>query len=502
MTMSDSTDDDFDPELDDRLLAPVEDARPQASARGALVVGARIVAGTVGLVVAGVVVAAAGLLPLPTVTGTSPATVITPIAAQQQRVCPGPLLRLGNDQGEAATDASSVGYPTVRFASSVGDVDESPLASTDNTAGVPPTLLTLAPQGTATPPLVNGGQSQFVNSGDLVGFAAAECAEAVGDSWLVGGATTTGRTSILTLSNPSRVAASVTLTIYGENGPVSGAGTDGIVVPPGGQRILSLAGFAPDLASPVVRVQSRGGQVVASLQEVVVRVLDPGGVDIVGAGPGPSTSVTIPGVVIANSAAVAPLVSQEGFSDLRTAIRLLVPGTQNAKVTLTVLPEDTAAKPTRVQLSVTAGSATEVPLDSFPDGEYSLSISSDQPLVAGARVSTVAESGATDFSWIAAGTPLRERALVSVPDGPSPVLHLVNTTASDVTVSLRARGKTTSVSVPAGRSVATPVQKSTDYTLTGFDSLFASVSYLGEGQLASFGITPMAPGSEPITVYP
>jgi hypothetical protein len=504
MTMPDfERDADFDPELDDRLLAPVELPQQRTTARGALIVGARIATGTIGLVVAAAVVAAAGLLPLPTFATTSPVTVVTPVVAEQQRVCAGSLLRLGNDQGEGATTASSVGKPLVRYSSSAGQVQVAPLTSTDSTSGLAPMLLTLPPEAeTTVPPLLVGSQEQAVNSGDLVGLASAECTEANGDSWLAGGATDTGRTSILTLSNPSTVVATVKLSIFAETGAVSAAGTDGIVVPPGGQRVLSLAGFAPDVLSPVVHVESRGGQIVANLQEVVVRTLDPGGVDIVSPTRQPSKRAVVPGLVLAGSAALAPAAAQDGYSDLRAAVRLFVPGTKGATVALTILAEDGTSKPNVVNLSVPAGIVTDVPLDSFPDGAYSLAVDSDVPLLAAARVSTMGASGATDFDWLAAGTPLTDKAIVPVGSGPSPVLHLVNLSKTDATISLRGHGTSTTVKLPAGAAIATPVSASTTYTLSGFDSVVAAVSYLGDGTIASFGVTPTAPTSQPITVHP
>ena len=39
----------------------------------------------------------------------------------------------------------------------------------------------------------------------------------------------------------------------------------GIVVKAGAQRVIPLAGFAPDVAAPVVHVTASGGQVVAFL---------------------------------------------------------------------------------------------------------------------------------------------------------------------------------------------------------------------------------------------
>ncbi|MFW8745689.1 DUF5719 family protein, partial [Mesorhizobium japonicum] len=153
--------------------------------------------------------------------------------------------------------------------------------------------------------LLAGAQSQIAAADDESGLAAAACAEPSGSTWLVGGATTTGRTTLLTLANPTQVDATVTLAIFGEKGVVQAPGLSGIVVTAGAQRVIPLAGFAPDLASPAIHVTARGGRIVASLQQSTVRGLDAGGVDLVGATADPSTSLRIPGIRVLGAAAVA-----------------------------------------------------------------------------------------------------------------------------------------------------------------------------------------------------
>ena len=480
-------------------------AKPPRTARGAVLVGARILTGLIGVGIAAVTIGAAILVPLPSHQVTPASRLITPVASAQKRVCAGPLLRLGDDAGQAATAVSSVGKPEVRYSQSVGTATLAPLPSTDSTTGVAPDLLTLPPRSTSSSllPLLSGSQVQAVSSGDLVGLAAAECAEPSSDSWLVGGATVTGRTTLVTLSNPSNVVATVNISIFSETGPVIAAGTDGIVVPPGGQRVLSLAGFAPDVTSPVVRVQSRGGQVVAHLQQSIVRTLEPGGVEIIGASAGPSTLTVIPGLVLSNGTAVAARQAESGFGDLSSIIRLYVPGTDSARAEITIVPENGSEAATPVRVVVQPGIVTEVPLDSYPDGSYTVTIATDKPLVAGARISTVGTTGKTDFAWSTSTTKLSRRALVTVAPGPAPLLHIANPTQKDAVVALAQAGAADiPITVPAGRTVTQTVTGGGNYALTGFDSLALSVSYVGDGTLAAFSVSPSAPASRPIVIYP
>ena len=475
------------------------------TARGVVLVGARILTGLIGVGIAAVTIGAAILVPLPSHQETPASRLITPVASAQKRVCAGPLLRLGDDAGQAATAVSSVGKPEVRYSQSVGTATLAPLPSTDSTTGVAPDLLTLPPRSTSLSllPLLSGSQVQAVSSGDLVGLAAAECAEPSSDSWLVGGATVTGRTTLVTLSNPSNVVATVNISIFSETGPVIAAGTDGIVVPPGGQRVLSLAGFAPDATSLVVRVQSRGGQVVAHLQQSIVRTLEPGGVEIIGASAGPSTLTVIPGLVLSNGTAVAARQAESGFGDLSSIIRLYVPGTDSARAEITIVPENGSEAATPVRVVVQPGIVTEVPLDAYPDGSYTVTIATDKPLVAGARISTVGTTGKTDFAWSTSTTKLSRRALVTVAPGPAPLLHIANPTQKDAVVALAQAGAADiPITVPAGRTVTQTVTGGGNYALTGFDSLALSVSYVGDGTLAAFSVSPSAPASRPIVIYP
>lgn len=480
------------------------------SARGAVVIGARIVTGTIGIAVAVATVAAASWLPLPSLSAQPLVTSVVPVPADQQRVCAGPILRLGSDTGEEATKASSIGTPEVVSAANSGRVSESRLSSTDSTTGIAPDQLVL-PAEAITPgtvPLLAGGQTQSVAQGDFTGLAAAECREASGDVWLVGGATTTGRTTLLTMSNPGSVIATVTVTIYTENGQITAAGTDGIVVPPGGQRILSLAGFAPDAVSPVVRVQSTGSQIVANLQQSVVRTLVPGGVDVIGATTAPAKVVVIPGLVLSTMDAIESQSHRPDYEDLAPVLRFLVPGTQQANAEISIVPESGTAKAMANKLTLDPGKVTELPFGDFGAGSYTVTIRSDVPLVASARTSRYGGDVApqdTDFAWFAAAQPVRKNALVAVAAGPSPMLHLANTGTADASVSIERRGGSApalpSVTIPAGGAVSVPVQADGSYELGGFGSLAVSVSYDDSGALASYTVSPTGPAAQPIDVY-
>jgi hypothetical protein len=492
-------------------------AVPAGRARRAAVVGLRVATGVVGIAAALAVIAAVGLLPLPRVAIAAPSTTITPTPADQLRVCPGALLHLGDEQGQNAGTASSLGAPKRRSAAQGAEVRTHELDRTDaDTGGTSsaPVVLRI-PGGDG---LLSGAQSQAVATDDIRGLAAVDCAEPSGSIWLVGGSTATGRTTLLTLANPTPVDATVSLTILGEKGPVSAPGTTGIAVPAGTQRILSLAGFAPDLASPVVHVVARGGRIVAALQQSTVRGLDAGGVDLVGAAADPATSLVIPGVRVAGADAVAQATGLEDWDDVAPSIRIGNPGSQTAKVQVRLVPEAADARGTSFELDVAAGQVQEVGLDSgvdtdtgalaVPDGEYSVRVESDAPVVAAARVSTASApdadgaAPASDFAWDAAAPALDGPALVTIAAGPDPRVAVAGPKAGTVTLRGVGGAADVRVEVPAGGQASAPVVAGASYEIRGGDGYAVSVGYAGSAQLASYLVVSPRPVSGPIVIRP
>lgn len=500
-------------ERDDPFVdQPDEDFREERApltVKGVAIVGARVATGVIGIALAGVTIAAAALLPLPSSTAIPASELVVPVPTAQQLVCAGPILRLSDDSGEGATQASALGEPGIASDSSTGSVASDPLDQSDaGTGGTDQ-----APQVISTPPneadpteriLISGAQSQNVDEGDFVGLAAADCGVASADIWLAGGATTVGRTTLLTLNNPTEVAATVDLELFGENGPITAPGTGGIVVPPSGQRVLSLAGFAPEVLSPVVHVTSTGGQVVAELQQSTVRGLQAGGVEIVGPTQAPSLETIIPGLVITGATDIAEnLGIGPGFEDLQTILRVYVPGTEEADATIRVIPEDGVGTGTSFEFTFDAGRVMDVPIPDLADGSYTVRVESELPLLAAVRASA-ASGDSTDFLWLPAAPALADTAQVSIAPGPSPRLHLANPSTQTVTVELVGSdgGEDETVEVAAGAAVTVDVESGASYVLSGFAQLYASVTVVDGGMIAGYAVRPPGIGSSPILIYP
>ncbi|PZF64456.1 hypothetical protein DEI81_05785 [Curtobacterium sp. MCBD17_013] len=451
-------------------------------------------AALVAVLVAAGTIGAAHAADLTGITARPAGRTVTPVPADASRVCAGGLLQLADASGADATTASRVGHETVAAASTTGQVHRSTLAAASS-GGSDPTVVTA--RAGRTTPTVAGSGIQEADGDEVAGLAAAACDDPSTSSWLVGGSTETGRTSIVTLANPTDVNATVDLDVFTTTGKVSAPGTTGIVVAPNTQKVVPLAGFVSDAASPVVHVTSSGGQIVATMQESIVRTLTPGGADVVQAAATPSRTQTIPGVVLRDTDG-----AQHGddTADAAPVVRVFVPGDASAHLTMALTTADGGG--TTVQATADGGVVTDVPLDDFADGRYTVTVTADVPIVAGARTSTPTTDGRTDLGWFASAPTLTGTTLVDVVDGPGARLTLVNPTTSDATVTMAAGGERTTVTVAAGTTADTTVPTSTALTLRGVRGLVAGVSYAGDAGIAGFPLRPGATASTPITVYP
>ena len=478
--------------------------RTPVTARGAALASARAVGGAIGVGVGVVAVLVAVFVPLPAIQSSPASVTVTPEPTAQQLVCAGSLLRLGNASGEDATTATSLGGADVSYAATAGQPGTTELENSNGSpdiVSVPP-----AASGDAVA-LVAGSQSQLLENSDFAGFAAADCAAASTEAWLVGGSTITGRTTLLTLANPSDVQSTVAISIYDDGGKIDAPGSTGIVVPARGQRVLSLAGFAPETSSPVVHITSKGGQIVANLQQSISRGLEPGGVEIVGSTALPATTQVIPGLAVLGSVAVEERLGQDDSADFRTVLRILVPGEDATDATITVVPETGKAAGSSFDLRLKAGLVTEVPIEGLTDGRYSVTATADEPIVAGLRVSTAHSArpavGDTDFAWLAAPPVLTRSAVFTAAVGPRPALNLANAADTPVDVTVTVIGGTEQVvTVPAGGATVVALAEKSSYQLDSASPVSAMVTYNGVGQSAGFPVREPLSTSGAITIYP
>lgn len=298
--------------------------------------------------------------------------------------------RVGAADGGAATD-DSAGDPTADPTASLGPLAEGPDASAarslDLVAGAtegapgqavlpvdgPAGAVSLA-TGAAAPGLTAGQVGLSTGSGTR-GLTLTACQAPAESTWLVGGGDAPGRTEQLVLNNPGADAVTVEVDVWGADGPAERTGANATVVPGGGRVVQLLDALATPVGSPVVRVTSRGGPVVAHLGEHEVSGTVDLGAEMVGPAAAPASDLVVP--------AVAPGALPDGPASV--VLRLAAP-TQPAVVELTALTADGAVRLPGQVTRVASGTTVDVTLEDLPDGVLALRLRSDAPVTAGARL--------------------------------------------------------------------------------------------------------------------
>ncbi|WP_029146216.1 DUF5719 family protein [Microbacterium luticocti] len=417
----------------------------------------------------------------------APASVsVAPAAADAVLTCGGPLLAIGRDAKAASGIAVAADQSVTAAADAAQDV-----LQMDGISGEGPLRLTAPAEG-RTVPMVAAAGSATVSASDLSGFSAAACAPALMESWLVGGSTTTGASDLVLLANPGSVAATVDLTFYGADGATHPGAGSHLVVAPGTEQVLPLAGLGLGVEAPVVRVSATGAPVRAALQSSITRGLTPGGVAQQGAIAAAATTQVITGVRVT----AAP-----GDEPTSTVRLLAAAGTTEASIT--VLGAHGATGPA-MQVPLKADGPVEATLDGLAPGVYTVVVTADKPVVAAAWQATGTGSG-DDFAWVNAAPALSAGdTLFAVPDGPGAQLAVTPAGSEpvQVTITPSSGGSGTTVTVAPGETTTIPVGADAGYTLTADGAVHAAVTFAGKAALAAFPIWPQDAASAPVVVYP
>lgn len=449
---------------------------------------ARLLAGAI--IAAGCVVGvtAAVALPWPAIVNEPAQVSVTPTAGDTTLVCTGAFRAIGRNTQDAG-QMSSAGDPSLTAERS-GASDESELAASD--------LLTVDLSGPAAGPLklvgspdpgsavsIAAAESVSLAADDLSGLAASACREPSTESWLVGGTVETGTSDLIILSNPGDVPATATITVFG----IEQSSTK-TLVPAGTQLAVPLSSVAAGLQEPVVRVTAAGAPLRAVLQSSLIRTLDPSGIDVQDTAGAPRTDLTFAGVQVLTKSPDSAV----------TVLRLMATD-QAAQATITISSEGERVQDLTVPLD--AAIPAEVSLDALDPGVYSVEVTADTPVVGAVRQITDIGAGA-DFGWMTPAPELSGEVVFAVPDGPDPRIHLVNSAATEASVTLTPTtgGEGETITVPAGGSIVADVSDGTTYALATDTPLHAAIALAGTDEMAGWPIWPGAAAQAAITVYP
>lgn len=455
---------------------------------------ARMLIGTVVSIAAVVAVVTAVSVPWPTVVREPLSVPATPAPAESVIVCDGALLSIGRNPTDASAVTVVAPQSVVAGVAEGGGPAEQRLETTD--VGPGPLAYTALPVDDHAVDVAATGAAT-ASADDLSGFAASACRPPLLDSWLVGGSGATGAADLVLISNPGTVPATVQLTVYGAAGPQIPPGGVDLVIPPGTQRVVPLAGLALGEETPVVRVSAVGAPVHASLQASITRTLTPGGVDQVGPVAEAETTEVITGITVMRPPAA------DGAADEVTVLRMLAPSAAaTVRVTVTAVGRaEPAREPEEVALE--AGKPLELALNGLAAGSYTVTLDATAPVVAAVWQATGVGEG-DDFAWYTPAPEVSVASLFATPGGPTPSLSVVNPSSEPVAVSVAPAdgGAPFELTIPANGSVAVRLAARSLYLFDPAAPVRAGLSLAGDGALAGVPVWPADVATPEIVVYP
>lgn len=240
---------------------------------------------------------------------------------------------------------------------------------------------------TTTPLYIEGTSmtSLMSSSGNGAG-AVVTCTPNIADEWFVGGSGALGSQSTIQLINSGLSESVVDLIAYASKGALP---ILSVHIPANSEKDVALDTMAPGESAVAIHAITRAGRTTTYLYDHRQKGLRSLGSDFVAPIISPSKHLTIAGGISSNS------TSQ--------ALRLFVPGTVAANVSVNVLSKDGSFIPVGLDaVVVNHESVLDIPLKNFQSANYfSLSISADQPILASLLTST-----STDIGWSTSASPL------------------------------------------------------------------------------------------------
>ena len=302
--------------------------------------------------------------------------------------------------------------------------------------------------------LLTANQIQLVKDKRISGLLGAACIRPQSEFWFVGGSTTVGREALLLIHNPSTVDATVDLEIFTENGNSHSAGLSGIAVPKGKTTVLPLSSFVLRANSISLHLVSHGGSITALIQQKAVRGIFANGADFISPNEILETTSYFPGLLVRGAKDTAQFrASGTKYSDVQNMLRVFVPGTADAKLTLQVLGTDDETFGTVLSITAPAGKVTDFDIKGLDNGDYFGILDSSVPVRSSIRLVRASYVGDryVDFAWINAGQTFDTVRRVAIPSQGITKLSIVNPMSQPTKVTLKI-GSATVVRRIAGTS--------------------------------------------------
>jgi len=385
-------------------------------------------------------------------------------------VCPGPVVRAGGASGTELGVLDRVGLAKIqgRFGSQVDSISGRKVGSEAINLDGPsvgfdtskPYVFVAADesgeiaQGSA---MATASQLQLVSNARIKGLVGAACQKPSSEFWLVGGDTTTGRESLLLLTNPSKVDATVNLQLLSTEGELKISGLSAISVPHEDTVIIPISALAPKLSTFAVHVKSTGGALVGWLQQKAVRGTSAAGVDFIAPAEDASKNLVIPGFLVRGVKDAAALKkANPDFADLTNVLRVTNPGNEPAEITAQVTGSDSKTFGTVLQATVAPRSTIDLEIKGLADGDYAIFIESSAKILAAAKLNRTNKTASviTDFVWLPSVAPKAGSRVINVPVAGISKLAIVNPTDKTVEYSINGGGLAANLKLSPGALVS------------------------------------------------
>ncbi|MFC7486673.1 DUF5719 family protein [Knoellia sp. CPCC 206453] len=284
-------------------------------------------------------------------------------------------------------------------------------------------------------------QEWLVARSEIRGLATVSCASPGSDLWLLAGGGAAGRQERLILTNSGANEVTVDLEVLGRKGVVASP-TGSTVVPARGRVALLVDAITGAEESPAVRVRATGGSVRAVMSDIWLDGSVPAGAETTVPTAAPSTRQVIPAAIVG----------------VGGAIRIAVPGLQQAVVSARILGEDGPVPLAKGVTRVPGRSTGELSLTGLKQGKYAVELTSDVPIAAALWSSWRLGKTPGDFIWAPStesSTGLLAAAFPGSEDARERNLSLASSAGpATASVTWRAGGKWTTKSVGLGQDAS------------------------------------------------
>ncbi|MFT4246184.1 MAG: DUF5719 family protein [Micrococcaceae bacterium] len=253
----------------------------------------------------------------------------------------------------------------------------------------------------------NGLAASAATSGDLKGLAAGYCVIPSNDTWLIGGSTNTGRSTVLAIANISDKPSTVNLEFFTENPNVNGTSAQSYVIGSHSQKLVNIAALTGNQGNIAIHATSTGGATSIFAQTTVLRGTTPGGISYVMPSQALSKRQVITGVSLDDISKVND-EDMKVYGDSKGIVRVTNPGDKVANVTVTVYAEGSPLS-VAMKFQVQPKTSLDKDLDGIAGGKYSFVVTSDVPVASGVRNFAISDDDpkTTDLAWMSTGDAVK-----------------------------------------------------------------------------------------------